>query len=49
MLFVIYSFFKDTVSETGKVPAQLGPLKRVSLDYWTLKEVLSRVLILLMT
>jgi hypothetical protein len=25
-----------------------GPLERVRLDYWTLKEVLNRVLVLLM-
>jgi hypothetical protein len=49
MLSVVYSFFKLTPSETGMVPAQLGPLKRVGLNYWTLKEGLNRVLVLLMT
>jgi hypothetical protein len=46
---VFYSFFKHTLPEPGNIPAQLGPLERVSLDSWTLKEVLSRAFSLLMT
>lgn len=49
MLSVVYSFCQHTVPETGNVTAQLGQLERVSLDYWTLKEVLIRAFILLMT